>query len=117
MLLINERDMRWEKSDVAKLQIKNILTSYAVGEGNVTCGVSHWPFGEAGKPHIHETQDEIYIVLRGRGKAFLDGKYQILVPGDMVHARAGEVHAVVEGLSENGVEMFYILSPTGKKEM
>jgi len=32
-------------------------------------------------------------------------------PGDMLHAKAGELHGMVEGLSEGGIEMFYALIP------
>ena len=115
MLLINENDMRWQDAAMANLQLKNILTNYHIGEGNVNCGVSRWPHGEAGKPHTHDAQDEIYIVLRGQGKARLGEETKVLGPGDIMHARAGEVHGMVEGISENGIEMFCILIPTEKK--
>ena len=58
MLLINENDMRWQDAAMANLQLKNILTNYHIGEGNVNCGVSRWPHGEAGKPHTHDAQDD-----------------------------------------------------------
>lgn len=32
-------------------------------------------------------------------------------PGDMVHAKCGEEHGMLEGLTPDGIEMFYILLP------
>ena len=34
-----------------------------------------------------------------------------LWPGDMVHAKCGEEHGMLEGLTPDGIEMFYILLP------
>ena len=71
--------------------------------------------GKAGEPHIHPEHDEIYIILRGRGRAHIMGEILELGPGDMMHARSGEMHGMIEGLTEGGIEMFYALIPKEKQ--
>ena len=118
MLLINEKDLEWAVAANPSLSLKNILTNHNICSGKVSCGVSKWAFGKGGVPHTHvETnQDEIYIVLRGRGIADIEGELREVGPGDILHARCGEVHGMVEGLTPDGIEMFYILLPTEQKE-
>lgn len=113
MQLINEKDMRWTQAS-DKLRIKYLLKDYPIASGTVSSGVSNWPKGKAGEPHIHPDHDEIYIVLRGRGKANICGEIRELGPGDILHAKSGEVHGMVEGLTDGGIEMFYALIPKEK---
>ncbi len=115
MKLVNENNMEWFQKPGAKLRTKNLLTDHEIGAGLLTCGVSSWPFGDAGTLHTHVAtgQDEIYIVLRGSGRLVVDGKEFILRPGDIFQAECGEEHAIVEGLDPDGIEMFYMLVPTG----
>lgn len=118
MKLINEQNMEWFQKPGARLKTKNLLTDHKIGAGLLTCGVSQWPYGDAGVLHTHvETgQDEIYIVLRGSGRLIVNGEEHILKPGDMFQAECGEEHAIVEGLDPAGIEMFYMLVPTGTGE-
>ena len=115
MLVINEKEMQWETTPGSNLSLKNIVQDYRIGEGLMSGGVAKWPKGKAGEPHIHPDQDEIYIILRGRGIANLKGELRELGPGDMLHAKSGEVHGMVEGLTQDGVEMFFVLVPKEKK--
>ena len=88
MLLINENDMRWQDAAMANLQLKNILTNYHIGEGNVNCGVSRWPHGEAGKPHTHDAQDEIYISWKD-AVTHAQARYEIVLE----NFKSGKYHA------------------------
>ena len=114
MLVINERDMAWAPKPGSSLSLKNVLTDYRIGPGPLTGGVARWPRGKAGEAHVHPDQDELYIVLRGRGIARAGDALRELGPGDILHARAGEVHGMLEGLTEGGIELFYVLFPTEK---
>jgi len=111
MTVVNEHDMEWTAGAMANLKVKNLLTDYAISAGSVSCGIAAWPCGEAGKPHTHAEQDEIYIILRGSGIANIGGELRELKTGDIVHAPCGEVHGMVRGTHPDGVEMFYILIP------
>lgn len=113
MQLINEREMEWTQV-TDKLRIKYLLKDYPVISREVSSGVSNWAQGKAGEPHIHPDHDEIYIVLRGRGRACILDEIREVGPGDMLHAKAGELHGMVEGLTEGGIEMFYALIPREK---
>lgn len=117
MQIVNEQDLAWAAAANPALNLKNILTNYPIAAGKVSCGISRWAYGKGGAPHTHvdTNQDEIYIVLRGRGRMTLCGEIREVGPGDMVHAKCGEEHGMLEGLTPDGIEMFYILLPAEQK--
>ena len=115
MPILKPSDLEWEQVS-EKLKIKYLLKKYSLAEGSVDVGIANWPYGEAGQVHIHEWQDEVYIVLRGKGRVIFDGKEYIVEPGDMMHAASGEPHATVEGLTEGGVDLFFALLPVSEEK-
>ena len=110
MQIINEPDTQSTRVS-ENLKIKYLLRDYPVNSDVVSSGVANWPYGKAGEPHIHADHDEFYIVLRGRGRAHIMGEIMELGPGDMMHAKAGEMHGMIEGLTEDGIELFFALIP------
>jgi quercetin dioxygenase-like cupin family protein len=51
--------------------------------------------GQSQTPHTHGEQDKIYLVLEGRGRIHLDGQEEAVAPGEVVVAKAGAAHGVV----------------------
>jgi len=51
--------------------------------------------GQAQRPHTHAEQDKIYVVLEGTARVSLDGVEETAGPGEVVLARAGIAHGVV----------------------
>lgn len=110
MPIIKANTLEWTQVS-ERLKIQYLLKQYPIEKGSLDAGVANWPKGEAGCVHIHEWQDEVYIVLRGEGRVMFNGEEYIVNPGDMMHAKSGEPHATVEGLSEGGVDLFFVLLP------
>jgi mannose-6-phosphate isomerase-like protein (cupin superfamily) len=53
------------------------------------------PAGHPGRPHFHETQEELYFVHRGRVRIeFGDGTSHVLDEGGLARVDAGTVRAV-----------------------
>jgi quercetin dioxygenase-like cupin family protein len=50
--------------------------------------------GQAQKPHTHEGQDKIYLVLEGRGRFTLGAAEEAVQAGEAVVAPAGTPHGV-----------------------
>ena len=46
------------------------------------------------KPHAHADQDKIYLVLEGRAQVVVEGKEELLEPGEAVVAAAGQEHGL-----------------------
>jgi quercetin dioxygenase-like cupin family protein len=67
--------------------------------------------GQAQKPHAHADQDKIYVVLEGRGQIHLDGRDEVVAPGDAVVARAETVHGVVNDGSEPLILLVVVTPP------
>ncbi len=51
--------------------------------------------GQDQKPHTHDDQDKIYVVLEGRGRFTVGAAEETLEPGEAVVAAAGAAHGVV----------------------
>lgn len=50
--------------------------------------------GQEQKPHAHEGQDKIYVVLEGRARVVVGGAEETLEPGEAVVATAGQPHGI-----------------------
>ncbi|HVM16282.1 MAG TPA: cupin domain-containing protein [Gaiellaceae bacterium] len=53
-----------------------------------------FPPGQAGVPHYHDEQDELYFVHRGTARFEVDGETVELGPGGLVHVEAKTVRKV-----------------------
>ncbi|MEL7623998.1 MAG: cupin domain-containing protein [Clostridiales bacterium] len=115
MPIVKGKELPWEQAS-EKLKIKYLLKQYALEKGGADVGIANWATGQAGALHVHDNHDEVYIVLRGKGKVSFNGEEHIVEPGDMMHAKSGDVHATVEVLSAEGIDVFYALLPV-KKEL
>lgn len=55
--------------------------------------------------HVHDGSEELYVILKGRGTALLDGTQQPVGPGDFLMLRDGGAH----GLRNDGAEAIELL--------
>lgn len=44
--------------------------------------------------HRHETSSEIIFILSGRGRAVIDGREELLAPGDCHYCKKGSAHTL-----------------------
>ena len=65
--------------------------------------------GQAQKPHHHADQDKICFVLDGVGTFSLDGRHDVLSPGDAVVFPAGSEHGI---LNHGNVELLVLVVVT-----
>ena len=92
------------------VQYKTILTT-AETNGAMSIVDSVSP-PESGPPrHIHDNEDEYFVVLEGRMKVWLEGETSIKGPGEAVFIPRGKEHTfhVVEGPSRHLI----LLTPGG----
>lgn len=70
------------------------------GEGldNLSIQVQEFKVGAPfGKYHLHERSDNVYFVLEGTIKSFVDGEERLLSPGDLLFIPAGAAHMTTNG--------------------
>jgi mannose-1-phosphate guanylyltransferase len=51
--------------------------------------------GEQMSYHSHEQRDEVWVVIFGRGKVTIDGKTNLIMPGDILTIKAGCKHTII----------------------
>lgn len=64
-----------------------------VQSGSLTVKIS-MQAGEHMSYHMHEHREEIWIIVSGKGKAFIDGIEQVLIAGDVITIQTGCKHTV-----------------------
>jgi mannose-6-phosphate isomerase-like protein (cupin superfamily) len=67
--------------------------------------------GIEGRPHYHETQDELYFVHRGRARFEVDGEVRELGPGGLCHVEA----ATPRRVSNAGDDELVVFAVGGKE--
>ncbi len=66
--------------------------------------------GQASLPHILHKSSEVYIIRKGRGRAFIGGESAKLEPGQLAFIPAG-VEQYIENIGEGPLEFWCIVSP------
>lgn len=64
--------------------------------------------GQEQRIHSHSESDKIYFVLEGQGRFHIAGEEETLGPGQIVIARPGEDHGVVNQASSNLVLLVFM---------
>ncbi len=73
------------------------------------------PVGVAGPEHYHLEEEECYIVARGLGRVFIDGKPNEMKPGTIVLISPKEKHFMANAGDET-LEFFAVCAPPWKLE-
>ena len=68
------------------------------------------PGSKPGQYHYHNKRETVYIVLRGRAKALIDGKEYLFTPGTVAYVAPGEKHRTVN-VGKTVFRMIEIYSP------
>ena len=66
--------------------------------------------GKASRPHVLRSSSEVYIIRRGRGRAFIGEEVAEAGPGEVVFIPAG-ARQYIENVGEEPLEFWCIVSP------
>ena len=61
-------------------------------DGAFSLGLATVPAGNGPPPHLHEREDELFIILEGQYRVFADGEWTEVGPGSVVFLPRGGVH-------------------------
>lgn len=67
--------------------------------------------GQEQKPHVHQDQDKIYVVLEGEARVVVDGREETLGPGEAVMARTGAAHGLRNASQEKLLVLVVVAPP------
>src|SRR5262245_41092344 len=59
---------------------------------SLTVGVAFVPVGNGPPPHVHHTEDELFLILEGEYRIHLNGDWTTVGPGTVVYLPRGTVH-------------------------
>jgi len=59
---------------------------------SLTVGLAHVPAGNGPPPHVHPAEDELFLILEGEYRIYLNGAWTNVGPGTVVYLPRGSVH-------------------------
>jgi len=59
---------------------------------SLTVGLASVPVGNGPPPHVHHSEDELFLILEGEYRIYLNGNWTTVGPGTVVYLPRGSVH-------------------------
>ena len=59
---------------------------------SLTVGLASVPAGNGPPPHVHHSEDELFLILEGEYRIYLNGDWTTVGPGTVVYLPRGSVH-------------------------
>jgi quercetin dioxygenase-like cupin family protein len=59
---------------------------------SLTVGLASVPVGNGPPPHVHHSEDELFLILEGEYRIYLNGDWTTVGPGTVVYLPRGSVH-------------------------
>jgi mannose-6-phosphate isomerase-like protein (cupin superfamily) len=78
-------------------------------------GLNAFEPGQEHAPHLHESQDKLYLILEGSGVVQVGEKSEILTAGDAAYAPSGTFHSIRNPGPERLVAMVVLAPPPPEK--
>jgi mannose-6-phosphate isomerase-like protein (cupin superfamily) len=109
----NAQDMRVElrekmRGGTGAAQIKHIFEQQELkGKCRLFATITLEPGCSIG-PHPHDSEEEVYYILKGRAKVVDDGEERELQPGDAVLTGGGASHSIAN-IGEETLELLAVI--------
>jgi quercetin dioxygenase-like cupin family protein len=72
-------------------EIEFMLSGEQTGD-SLTVGLASVPAGNGPPPHVHNSEDELFLILEGEYRIYLNGDWTTVGPGTVVYLPRGCVH-------------------------
>ena len=80
--------------------------------GTLTLGFATVPPGDGPPPHLHQHEDELFIIVEGRYGFLADGEWSEVGPGAVVYIPRGSVHTF-RNAGESVARHWVLTTPSG----
>ena len=77
-----------------KVTLKHYYTKDEMASNNRLCAKLVIEPGCSSGLHVHENEEEIFIILKGTGEVSDNGVVKVLVAGDSMLTKSGEGHSI-----------------------
>lgn len=91
--------------------IKHIVAPWTMGSENLWVGLTIIDPGNTSNIHSHQNQEEVFVVLSGRGKIMVNNEVANVEPGSVVFVPKGQVHQLINTDGEETLKVLPITSP------
>ena len=110
MRIVQEEDVAGEHMPAPYARVvKHLAAPWTLGTSLIWLGISVIEPRSQSNPHSHESQEEVFFCLSGRGRIRVAEEEAPLVPGTCVFVPQGQVHQLINTASD---EVLRVLSAT-----
>lgn len=100
-----------------RLRSHFLLDAGDLGSRNLTVTWVEVPPGAEQRPHAHPDSEQVYVIVRGRGRARVAGDSEEVGEGDLVFIPPGAEHGIVNDGSEPLVYISAASPPVSMAEL
>jgi quercetin dioxygenase-like cupin family protein len=100
---------KWSARDLLGVTPDGRFRRMECQEARLRAGTLAYAAGDTVGLHAHMRSDEIFFVVSGSAQFTVDGEEVEMQEGDMLHAGAGERHAIAAG--PDGLVLFVVVAP------
>jgi mannose-6-phosphate isomerase-like protein (cupin superfamily) len=93
-------------------ELGGLVREYVMGE-HLHFLIGYFKPGEGLREHCHVQPEEVYYVLKGKGKALMENKWVDVREGTVIYIPPGVVHTV-KNVGNEELQVVFFLSPPEK---
>ena len=92
------------------------LAQRAEHAANFDVGIQHVAPGGRVRLHAHESNEELILVLEGRGIAIVDDREHVMQPGTVLHLAPGSTHQFDNHDDTHALRFYFVMLPGGLRD-
>jgi mannose-6-phosphate isomerase-like protein (cupin superfamily) len=116
MYVVNSWKIKGFQAEVPHERIlKVILSPDQGGAKNVSMGMTLLPPNSLSNYHKHDSEEELWFVISGRGKAIVNDQEFQIEAGTAIYISPGEFHQLVN-TSDETLKVLWIFAPPGPEK-
>jgi len=113
MIMVNANDVEgYEAGEPYRRRLKCLISPALQDVKHVGIGMVVLPPGSKSTPHPHESEEETWYVVSGRGKITIGEETAAIKPDTVVVAPPGKTHAI-DNDGDEPLKMLWIFTPPG----
>lgn len=95
--------------------LKHLAEPWTLGTKRISLVLSKVKVGGKSNPHSHDTSEEVFYVISGRGKMIVDDEECEIEPGSCIYIPVGSVHQLINTCDET-LNVATVASPPWQRE-
>jgi mannose-6-phosphate isomerase-like protein (cupin superfamily) len=117
MHIVREQDVVGDRMAAPYARVvKHLAAPWTLGTTKIWLGISVVDPLSSSNPHAHQTQEEVFFCLSGRGRIRVDNEEAEIGPGSCVFVPPGAVHQLVNTQPDEPLRVLGATAPAFEQQ-